>query len=260
MKEPIRLALLGDPVAHSRSPAIHAAALAQAGLKGEYKAIRADQAILEGAIRDLRNGILTGLNITMPLKAAAAALADVLTAPARESKSVNTLRSAGGVVEAHSTDVVAFEELLGDERFPGGVPVLVVGSGGSARAALAAMSSRETYVSARSSAKSRDLVAEYGLSGSIPWGEGIVDSLVVNATPLGMRGERLPESIMNSAGSLIDLPYGNHPTPAAEHAETAGLPLADGVEFLVRQARASFFWWTGKVVDFRALVGAARNV
>lgn len=258
--EQIRLLLLGDPVAHSRSPAIHTAALARAGLKGEYRAIRADRSVLEKAVEELRSGALTGMNVTMPLKAAAVALADVLTPQALASESVNSLRGAGGVVEAHSTDAVAFQELFVDDRFPPGAPLLVLGSGSTARAGLAVLEEREAYVSARSARKAEDLVARFGLSGSIPWGEGMTGSLVVNATPLGMRGETLPQPVLASAAGLIDLPYGVGPTPAAATAVEVGLALADGVEFLARQARSSFSWWTGRDVDLAGLVEAARNV
>ncbi len=260
MPEPIRLALLGDPVAHSRSPAIHTAALAATGLAGQYRAIRADLSVLEQAVEDLRNGALTGLNITMPLKTAAAALADVLTPPALASGSVNTLRASKGVVEAHSTDAVAFEELLADDRFPTKAPLLVLGSGATSKAALAVIGTRETYLSARSRSGADDLVTGYGLHGSIPWGEGVPGSVVINATPLGMKGEELPRPVMALAAGLIDLPYGIGATPASAGAIASGLPLADGVEFLARQARASFSWWTGRAVDLATLVEAARNV
>lgn len=259
VNEPIRLALLGDPVAHSRSPAIHAAALAQSGLKGEYRAIRADRAALERAVAELRSGALTGMNVTMPLKAVAVELADVLTPQARASESVNSLREAVGLVEAHSTDAVAFEELFDDERFSG-APLLVLGSGSTARAALAVVDPNRAQVSARSADKAEELSTKYGLSGSIPWGEAVPGSVIVNATSLGMRGEDLPQAVLTPAAGLIDLPYGARPTAASAGAAARGLPLADGVEFLARQARASFFWWTGEAVDLAGLVEAARNV
>lgn len=260
MSEPIRLALLGDPVSHSRSPAIHTAALAAAGLAGEYRAIRADRGVLEHAVDGLRGGDFDGLNITMPLKAAAAELADDMTTRARLSGSVNTLRAVKGRVEAHSTDAVAFEELLGDDRFPEHAPALILGSGSTAKAALAVIGTRRCLISARSGGKAEDLVARFDLAGSLPWGEGLAGSVVINATSLGMGGEQLPGAVLSLAVGLIDLPYGEKPTPASSSALAADLPLADGIEFLARQARASFAWWTGQVVDLEALVEAARNV
>ena len=173
---------------------------------------------------------------------------------------MNSLRAVKDRVEAHSTDAVAFEELLGDPRFPEEAPILVLGSGSTSKAAFASIGSRRCLVSARSNSKAEDLVATFGLDGLVPWGEALEGSIVINATSLGMRGERLPEAVISNAVALIDLPYGDQPTPAASSALAAGLPLADGIEFLVRQARASFAWWTGQVVDLEALVEAARNV
>ena len=255
-----RFALLGDPVAHSRSPAIHSAALAAAGLRGAYEAIRADRALLGEAVERLRAGDFHGLNITMPLKPAAAEMADDLTTPARLSGSVNTLRAVKGRVEAHSTDAVAFGELLEDARFPREAPILVLGSGSTAKAALASIGDRRCLISARSTGKAEGLVRRFDLAGLLPWGEGLEGSIVINATSLGMRGEQLPGAVVSHASALIDLPYADKPTPASSSAVAAGLPVADGIEFLVRQARASFAWWTGQVVDLEALVEAARNV
>lgn len=260
MTDPIRLALLGHPVSHSRSPAIHAAALAATGMVGDYRAIDADEARLGQAIQELRTGSLTGINVTMPLKAKAAEMADELTPLAARARSVNTLRSRDGLVEAHTTDAVAFEELLADARFGGDAPILVLGSGDTARAALAVVGSRETYVSSRSGDKVVALMAEYGFTGSIPWGQGLAGAIVVNTTPLGMRGEHLPDAVEDALRGLIDLPYGDEATPAAVRAASSGTPVADGVEFLARQAGAAFTWWTGQDVDFEALVEVARNV
>lgn len=261
MIEPVRLALLGDPVAHSRSPAIQRAALREAGIEGEYTAIRADVEMLQRALDQMRDGILTGINVTMPLKEPAFRFADELTPIARAAGSVNTVRCLSGSVEAHTTDAVAFREVLDDETlFEPDLPVLVLGSGGSARAALAALGERKVYISARSEGKAALLDREFGTAGFVSWGAGLAGALVVNATPLGMNGERLAEEILALAEGLIDLPYGAEETPAVRWASTAGLPVLDGIEFLARQARASFEWWTGETVDLESLIWAARNV
>ena len=261
MAEPVRLALLGDPVAHSRSPAIHRAALREAGLEGDYTAIRADVDVLEETIERLRVGALTGVNVTMPLKEHAFARADQLTAVAEVAGSVNTLKGADGRVEAHTTDAGAFQEILEDEkRFPPSLPLLLLGSGGAARALLSVSGSREVYLSARSEEKARALQSEFGAAGVVPWGHGFEGAVIVNATPIGMAGERLSEEIMGGAAGLIDLPYGPEESPAVRSASESGLPRADGVEFLARQARAAFEWWTGEAVHLEPLIAAARNV
>lgn len=245
---------------HSRSPRIHETALSLAGLRGTYMAIRADETVLDRCLRELRSGDLDGINITMPLKKAAAQRADDLTALARVADSVNTLRWRDGRVEAHSTDAVAFREILDSPPFAGSRSILVLGSGGSARAALAAISDRPVYISARDPAKAEALAERSAGSGIVPWGATVADTIVINATPIGMQGEHLDEGVIEAAHGLIDLPYGDFPTPAAALIAGAGKPVVDGVEFLARQARASFEWWTGASVDCAALVAAARNV
>ena len=94
----------------------------------------------------------------------------------------------------------------------------------------------------------------------VPIGVGVSGALVVNATPLGMGGERLPEAITATASGIIDLPYGPGETLTVAGARDAGLPHMDGVEFLVLQAAASFEWWTGVPAPIEVMVRAARNV
>jgi shikimate dehydrogenase len=261
MADPVHLALLGDPVAHSRSPAIQRAALLEAGLDGDYTAIKADVELLEQTVERLRDGGLSGVNITMPLKEPAFRLADELTSVAEIAGSVNSLRSRDRVVQAHTTDAVAFREILEDtSRLPADVPILVLGSGGTARALLAVSGSRDVYVSARSEDKAAALETEFQVAGIVPWGAGLGGALVVNATPLGMAGEPLAEEVLRGAVALIDLPYGEEETPAVRFASRSGLAYVDGVEFLARQARAAFEWWTGEPVHLEPLVEAARNV
>ncbi len=261
MSQVYRLALLGDPVVHSRSPAIHAAALSLSGLTGEYKAITANQQVLEKTLTDLRSGAIDGINVTMPLKRIAFELADDTTSEGRLAGSVNTLkRSEGGLVLGHSTDAVAFREIFEDEGFKDLNSVLVLGAGGSAAAALAALGGRIGYLSARTPGTAQALAETFDSVGVIPWGASVAGAVVVNATPLGMSGERLPEGVVDLAGALVDLPYADANTPATTEAMERGMLAVDGFEFLARQAAASFRWWTGENVDSAELAEIARNV
>lgn len=248
-----RLALIGDPVEHSKSPAIHATALSLSGLEGSYLAMTADTVGLEVILGQLRSGELSGLNVTMPLKLAALQKSDRSTKEAATSGSANTLRGIGGEVEAHSTDVVAFQDLFESIDHPGSL--MILGAGGSARAALAAWEGGPALVAPRHRHRAQ------GLDGVevVPWGTVVEGALLVNATPLGMNGERLPDGVVEAATALIDLPYGPDPTPAVVYASDAGLPHVDGVEFLARQAAHSFEWWTSIAVDWGALLATARN-
>ena len=101
----MRLVLLGDPVGHSRSPAIHRAALAAAGIEGRYEARRVDAAGVYRACAEIRAGDLAGANVTMPHKRTAAAAADRLAPEAARCGAVNTLVAEDGEVVGHNTDV-----------------------------------------------------------------------------------------------------------------------------------------------------------
>lgn len=254
-----RFAVLGDPVEHSRSPQLHHAMLEIAGLEGEYRRVRADEDALGSAIEDLRRGHWDGLNVTMPLKATAARLADYLSPLAERSGSVNTLIRVGSGIEGDSTDSTTFRYLLGSGRFTDRSSVLILGAGGSAGAALAALEdASRAYVSARRAGASEEFTARLG-GEVVSWGTAVAGALVINTTPLGMSGERLPDGILGVASGLIDLPYGPVATPAVEEANRSSIPYADGHEFLLRQAMGSFERWTGVSVDYHAVVEAVRN-
>jgi shikimate dehydrogenase len=260
MQNEIRLAVLGDPIAHSRSPAIHKAALAHIGIRGGYEAIRAGRTELSRAVDELRSGALQGINVTMPLKEEAARLADVLTAEASKSGSVNTLRRREGLVEGHSTDVIAARSAFSDHRFDASAPILILGAGGAAAAALVGAAGRVVFLSARRGDRARALADRVGAeAGLIRFGAGVARALVVNATPLGMGGEILPRDLLGTASGLVDLVYGDDTTPAVSAARDSGLPVMDGIEFLVLQAAASFEWWTGLVAPIEVMLEAARK-
>ncbi len=255
-----RFAVLGDPIDHSRSPKIHRVLLRLAGLEGEYLAVRADEYRLRSEIAALRSGRWNGLNITMPLKTAAVERADSLSGPASRAGSVNTLCREGGAVVGHSTDSSAMSELLGDDRFAGTGSILVLGAGGSAAAVLAALNRRpHVYVSSRRPSQAEELTRRLG--GKVQEWEAAVDgSLVVNTTPLGMAGDALPEPVLKGARGLIDLPYGAEPTPAVLDCQQMGIPVADGHEFLLRQAIESFSLWTGAHLEFEVVSSELRKV
>ena len=130
---PVRLALLGMPVEHSRSPQIHRAALAACGLSGEYEARAVDAAGFAAACAELRAGRLDGANVTMPHKRAAHDACAVLDAEARRAGAVNTLAPAEGGLAGWCTDVTAVRSAL-EEMPPGAVLVNAtpLGRGGEA--------------------------------------------------------------------------------------------------------------------------------
>ena len=234
---------------------MHRQAFRLTGLEGEYRVIRTGLADLAGVVDELMAGEMEGLNVTMPLKEAAGRLAERLTPEATTAGAVNSLRVRDGALEAHSTDVTAFQAIF--RRHPQVDRLLVLGGGGAARSALAAWTGPPAWISLRSPSMAERLIDQWADLRVVEWGKSLDEAIVINATPLGMAGESLPEGIVQAALVLIDLPYGRQPTPATA---TATCTVVDGIDFLALQAAACFEWFTGAPVDSAALAMAARNV
>lgn len=259
----MKLAVLGDPVSHSRSPAIHNAALSQAGISGVYEARRVDAAGVQDAFDELRSGVLAGFNVTMPHKGLAAELCDVLDADASVAGSVNTVTLIEGAVWGFSTDIGGVRDVWGE--LPATGPILVLGAGGAAAAASVALAGRPMYIAARRFGAGTDLgraLGERGLAievGEVRWGVPAVGAVVVNCTPVGMHGEEIPTDVLALSSGLLDMAYASGATPAVETMRRMGLPVVEGLDLLVSQAARSFRIWTGLVPPLAAMAKAAKN-
>jgi len=255
----VRLVLLGDPVEHSRSPAIHTAALAAVGIPGSYTARRVDAAGVRRACDEMRRGELDGANVTMPHKRVAAAAADRLSPEASRAGSVNTLVPDDGRVIGHTTDVDGVRIAWGWAGLPEDSPVLVLGAGGAAAAAMVALEGHEVLVSGRRPGAGPAVAAALGVAcREVPWGEVVDGAVVVNATPLGMAGESLPAGLVAAAAGVFDMAYGPAATPAVVEGRRLGLPVADGASMLVAQAARSFELWTGVRAPLPVMLDAVR--
>ena len=257
---PLRLAVIGDPISHSRSPAIHNAALHALGIEGTYVARHVTTDDVNEVFAEIRRGDLDGINVTMPHKIAAAALCDELSDDARASDSVNTVvRRPDGTLVGHSTDVSGLRSIW-KRKLPHDRAVLVLGTGGAAAAACLAASGRTVYVSARRAEAVTALSHKLPIDIiPIPWETAVVEAVVINATPLGMHGEALAEPILRLASAVVDMAYGDEPTPAVSRARELGLPLADGIDVLVAQAADAFRLWTSMEPPVDVMTAAARK-
>ncbi len=255
----IRLAVLGDPIAHSKSPAMHQAALDALGIEGVYEARRVGTAGMEEQADLVRSGELDGANITMPHKEKAFLLCDGVSDPASQAESVNTWCREGHSLIGHSTDIVGIRQCWDEVGFEDH-PVLILGSGGVSRAAVVALGDRQLMISSRPEDADFTLLERCGVNGTwIPWGEAVEHAVIFNCTPLGMRGEHLPAGLMESAEGLIDMVYGPEPTPAVRAALEMQIPVIDGIDLLVAQAEASFRLWTGVEPPPGVMAAAARK-
>lgn len=251
------LALLGDPVSHSLSPVFQNAALRAARLDGIYVALRCGADELPGLLRGLaRAG--GGGNVTLPHKAAAARLLERATDAVRLTGACNTYWGEDGVVCGDNTDVEGFARaahaLLGAR--PRGARVLLLGAGGAARAAVAALladGAERIVVLNRTEARVAELRAafpdrpiEAAADAAALRGERF--DLAVNATSLGLRpSDALP--LAPGAGpafdAALDLVYAPGGTPWVRRLAADGVPAADGVEMLLHQGAAAFRRWWG---------------
>jgi shikimate dehydrogenase len=208
------------------------------------------------AVEELRTGVLDGANVTMPHKRNAARAADVLAPEAERAQSVNTLAPRAGRIVGESTDVDGIRRAWGD--LPDG-PALVLGAGGAAAAALLALEGRPLRVAARRLESAVALIRRVGVDAdAVDWAAPARGLVIVNATPIGMHGESLPEHLLAGARGLFDMPYGTERTPTAALARSAGIPIVEGVEMLLQQAAQSFRIWTGVDAPLDAMRAALR--
>jgi shikimate dehydrogenase len=261
-----RLAVLGHPVAHSRSPAMHNAALAELGLAEEldYEAIDLAPDEFESQVRQMPGEGFVGANVTVPHKGAALALADTLSETAREIGAANTLSFAGGEIRADNTDAQGLLDSL--PTVPSGRRTLVLGAGGAARAAVWALvrEGAEVDVWNRTALRADHLCGELGGTPSGAPAQAAYE-LIVNTTAAGLRGEdpfaELPLEPTGFAAeqTVVDLVYGGQPSRLLVAAESAGASVVDGIEVLVRQGALSLEIWTGREAPLDTMRAAARR-
>lgn len=256
---PDRYAVIGHPIAHSRSPRIHAAFAAAAGQHLAYDRIDAAPEAFEGIVRDFFGNGGCGLNVTLPHKEAAARLAHRLTGRARLAGAVNTLaRQPDGTLLGDNTDGAG---LMADLARLGiavrGARVLVLGAGGATRGILGPLleaQPAQLVVANRTAARATALAAAFaGVQGC---GYDALASLVaagpfdlvIHATSLGLQGEvpPLPQGVIGPASVAYDLGYGAGDTPFVRWARARGVTRAEqGLGMLIEQAAESFFLWRG---------------
>lgn len=257
----MRFAVVGDPVAHSRSPAIHNAAFAAAHVEAEFEFVHLPADQFEQVVDALKSGLLDGVSVTMPHKRSAFAGVDERSDDAVRTGAVNTIVVDEDRLVGHNTDVAGVRYALATVESDATAPVLILGTGGAAAAALLAVEGRRVFVSGRVAEKSHALAHRVGVEATVlPWGSPVPMATVINATPLGMAGELLPDGVVERAGALVDMTYGIERSPAVAHALALGLPTADGLTMLVGQAIEAFELFTGLPAPAMTMEQAARSV
>src|SRR5204863_2731321 len=261
-----KLAVLGQPISHSRSPAMQNVALAELGLAGEwtYEGIEVAPEAFDVRVRSMPGEGFVGANVTVPHKLAALAVADQASEAARAIGAANTLSFDGSRIAAENTDAAGFLDALPEP--PNGKRALVMGAGGSARAVAWALTTHGARVTIwnRTPEKARALAQEFGTSVADPGDEY---DLIVNATTVGMGTSTQASSDLKSLPidadalgerhQLVDLAYGAVETELVRAASARGARVVDGLEVLVRQGAASLRIWTGMDPPIEAMRRAA---
>ncbi|HEX3737313.1 MAG TPA: shikimate dehydrogenase [Solirubrobacterales bacterium] len=276
------LAVIGHPVAHTRSPAMQTAALAELGLAGEwtYGALDIPPEDFEAEVAELAvAGDYAGVNVTLPHKEAALVIADEASEGARAIGAANTLTFGDGRIAAANTDAGGLLRSL--PAGIGGGRALVLGAGGAARAVIWALArggegapdedgtptlvpSFEVDVWNRTAQRAATAAAELG-------GHAVVAPvaadypLVVNTTAVGLHGEDPFEHLPLAAADLrpgqvvVDIVYGEEPSALLAAAVAAGATTVDGLEMLVQQGALSLRIWTGEEPSLEAMRTGARR-
>ncbi len=269
-----RYAVIGHPIRHSLSPRIHAEFARQTGEKLIYTTIEAPLDGFAEAVAAFRADGGLGLNVTVPFKQEAFALATELTPRARRAGAVNTLsfaddKSIGG----DTTDGVGLRRDL--EHNLGltleGQRILILGAGGAARSVLEPLLERNPLslvIANRTATTAESLAQSFAGMGALG-GIGLKEldgempfDLVINATSAGLSGQSLPlpNTIFAANAVAYDMVYGSEPTPFLRWARSQDVALiADGLGMLVEQAAESFHIWRGERPQTQPVIAQLRN-
>jgi shikimate dehydrogenase len=261
--------VVGRPIAHSLSPVLHNAWLAAAGLDGVYVPFSVTSEGFGDFVQGLRAGSVAGLNVTLPFKGQALAVADDASPRARAAQAANLLVfREDGSLYADNTDGLGLLAAFAEQApgfDPAAAPVAILGAGGAARGAAAAFADAgaEVRIVNRTLARAEELAAAVG--GRAYRLEHAAEAFagagaVVNATSAGLSGEGrldLPLSAAPATAVVMDMVYKPLKTPLLAAAEALGRPTVDGLAMLIGQAAPSFEAFYGRPppagADVRAL-------
>ncbi|MCC7528732.1 MAG: shikimate dehydrogenase [Candidatus Melainabacteria bacterium] len=278
------LGLIGHPVSHSLSPAMHLAAMKHIGRDGDYRLIDVVEEELDTKLASMHRDGYAGFNVTIPHKRAIFAKCIGKSDDAMRTRAVNAVKiHPDGKMIGHNTDLPAFKQTLQDNfGNRNRLNALILGAGGAAGSAVAALVDLEfqdVKLLVRNPEKHSLSEFFYGdklIAGetfSMHRSEDFVDEepdapqLIINCTPLGQSSNELPDWVdvmfkrARERAFFFDMVYsrGKLPTPMIQAATRHGLSCIDGTEMLVRQAALAFEYWTNKSVPPEVMLNALKE-
>ncbi|OYY75462.1 MAG: shikimate dehydrogenase [Gammaproteobacteria bacterium 28-57-27] len=271
-------AVIGNPISHSKSPRIHTQFAAQTGQNMRYDALLAPLDDFYQSVKDFQNAGGRGMNVTVPFKLEAYALADRLSPRAERAGAVNTLVfQADGSIEGDNTDGVGLvRDLQYHDVTLKDANILILGAGGAVRGVLApllATHPASLVIANRTAERAQQLAHDFADLGTQVSSQAIsqasqihgcgydelngkIFDVIINGTSASLGGELppLPEKLLQPGGVAYDMAYGNEPTAFQRWAQARGASLAlDGLGMLLEQAAESFYLWRGVRPDTQAL-------
>jgi shikimate dehydrogenase len=269
---PDTYAVMGNPIAHSKSPQIHSAFAKQTGQRIEYTAIQVDPGGFEQAVGNFFASGGKGLNVTVPFKQEAWALAAIRGPEAERAGAVNTLlMDSEGRLVGHNTDGVGLVRDITQNH--GGVirdsRILLLGAGGAARGVLEPLLTqgpKELVIANRTPDRAHELAQLFSSLGPV-MGAGFNEvphtpfDLIINATAASLQGEvpPLPDEVCTENSWCYDMMYGAEPTAFVRWGEAHGAAKSiDGLGMLVEQAAESFHYWRGVRPDTQPVIEMIR--
>ncbi|RJF97779.1 shikimate dehydrogenase [Noviherbaspirillum saxi] len=251
-----RYGVIGNPIAHSKSPEIHAQFAAQTGQHMAYERILAPLDAFSQTVRDLMAQGFGGANVTVPFKLEAHTLASTLTERAQAAGAVNTLKFEQGTILGDNTDGVGLVTDITENAglSLSGKRILLLGAGGAARGVilpLLAKAPGQLVIANRTVAKAEELAAQFESKGHVsPSAFTTLDQpfdLVINATSASLSADVPPVSptVFGRGALAYDMMYGKAPTVFMRFAAQHGASVRDGLGMLVEQAAESFQLWRG---------------
>lgn len=269
-------AVMGNPIAHSKSPSIHRLFAKQTNQSIDYTAIQVDTGGFRHAVGNFAAEKGKGLNITVPFKQEAWSLVEEMSERAQRAGAVNTIKIENDKLYGDNTDGVGLvnDLTVNNQIELKGKSILLMGAGGAARGVLAPLLNQEPsslYIVNRTPDKAKDLATDFADMGNV-MGDGYEHlaefcqsnkfDIIINATAASLSGQLppLPGNILNSGAACYDMMYGANPTTFMQWATEQGAEkVLDGLGMLVEQAAESFKIWRGVKPDTASVIEKLRQ-
>ncbi|TFG04004.1 MAG: shikimate dehydrogenase [Promethearchaeota archaeon] len=258
------LGIIGHPISHSMSPVMHNIALSELNLDYVYLAFDVLPKNLENALKGMKALNIKGINITIPFKESVIPYLDIIDPLAQKIGAVNTIKLQDDIIYGKNTDAAGFKKSLSEAQInPSGLDVLLLGSGGAARAISYTLidSINRLAIINRKKQNAEQLVSRLKKESNSPIvakkltninlkSEIKIADLLINATPVGMYPSQhdsiINPNMLHRDLTVIDLVYNPLETQLIKDAKIAGCKTLNGLDMLINQGSLAFEWWTNK--------------